>query len=99
MDLKDLEKLAEFYGVHPAALLLAPDEGPGTNGRQMVMADVARGPLTLALAATSRRMPLPDTQGLSRSARQDRLTLAAEVRQGPLSLAVQAVLVWECSMP
>jgi len=69
---------------------LAPDEGTGTNGRQMVMADVARGPLTLALAATSRRMPLPDTQGLSRSARQDRLTLAAEVRQGPLSLAVQA---------
>ena len=69
---------------------LAPDEGTGTNGRQMVMADVARGPLTLALAATSRRMPLPDTQGLSRSARQDRLTLAAEVRQGPLSLAMQA---------
>lgn len=28
MDLKDLEKLAEFYGVHPAALLLAPEEGP-----------------------------------------------------------------------
>lgn len=28
MDLSDLEKLAKFYGVHPAALLLAPEEGP-----------------------------------------------------------------------
>jgi len=28
MKLTDLEKLASFYGVHPAALLLAPDEGP-----------------------------------------------------------------------
>jgi len=28
VDLNDLEKLAGFYGVHPAALLLAPEEGP-----------------------------------------------------------------------
>lgn len=28
MDMEDLEKLASFYGVHPAVLLLAPDEGP-----------------------------------------------------------------------
>lgn len=28
MDMEDLEKLAVFYGVHPAALLLAPEEGP-----------------------------------------------------------------------
>lgn len=28
VDLNDLDKLATFYGVHPAALLLAPEEGP-----------------------------------------------------------------------
>lgn len=26
--LDDLEKLAKLYGIHPAALLLAPEEGP-----------------------------------------------------------------------
>lgn len=28
MDLNDLEKLSKVYGVHPAALLLAPEDGP-----------------------------------------------------------------------
>ena len=28
MSMEDLERLAAFYGVHPAALLLAPEEGP-----------------------------------------------------------------------
>jgi subtilisin family serine protease len=69
---------------------LSPDEGTGTSGRQMVMADVARGPLTVALAADSRRLPLPQAPGLSRSARQDRLLIAAGISRGPLALALQA---------
>ena len=28
LDLEDLEKLAAVYGVHPATLLVAPEEGP-----------------------------------------------------------------------
>ncbi len=28
LDLEDLQKLASFHGVHPAVLLLAPEEGP-----------------------------------------------------------------------
>lgn len=28
VDLEDLEKLASFYGIHPATLLLAPEDGP-----------------------------------------------------------------------
>ncbi len=28
LDIADLEKLATFYGVHPATLLLAPEDGP-----------------------------------------------------------------------
>ncbi len=28
LDIGDLEKLASFYGVHPAVLLLAPEDGP-----------------------------------------------------------------------
>lgn len=69
---------------------LAPDEGTGTTGRQLVMADLSRGALRLALAAESRRLQLPRTLGLSDSARQDRLVLAAAWARGPLQLAVQA---------
>jgi subtilisin family serine protease len=69
---------------------LSPDEGTGTSGRQLVMADVTRGPLTLAFAASSRRMPLPQTPGLSRSARQDRVVAAAAFARGPFALALQA---------
>jgi hypothetical protein len=69
---------------------LAPDEGTGTAGRQLVMADVSRGGLTLALGAESRRILLPRTLGLSGTARQDRLLVAAAWAAGPLQLAVQA---------
>lgn len=69
---------------------LLPNEGTGTNGRQLVMADVATGPVTLALAASSRHLPLPQAAGLSRSARQDHLMVAAGYSRGPVALAVQA---------
>jgi hypothetical protein len=69
---------------------LSPDEGTGTSGRQLLMADVDRGPFTLAFAASSRVLPLPETRGLSRRARQDRLIVAAAFERGPLGLAVHA---------
>jgi hypothetical protein len=68
---------------------LAPDEGTGLAGRQLVMADVSRGGLTLAFGAESRRMLLPPTAGLSDTARQDRLFAAAAWARGPLQLSVQ----------
>ncbi len=66
---------------------LSPDEGTGTEGRQMVMAEARRGALSLALAATSSRTRLAPTSGLGRTARQDRLTLAIGYACGPLTLA------------
>lgn len=69
---------------------LAPDEGTGTTGRQLVLADVSRGGLTMAFGAESRRIPLPRTLGLSTTARQDRLLLAASWARGPVQLSVQA---------
>ena len=69
---------------------LAPEEGTGTSGRQLVMADIARGGLTMAVGAESRRLVLPPTPGLDATARQDRLLLAAEWSGGPLRLAMQA---------
>jgi subtilisin family serine protease len=69
---------------------LAPDEGTGTTGRQLVLADVSRGGLTMAFGAESRRIPLPRTLGLSGTARQDRLLVAAAWASGPLELSVQA---------
>lgn len=69
---------------------LAPDDGTGVNGRQMLMAEQRRGPLSLAVAASQRSYSLPKTLGLSRSATQNRLTLAAAYAQGPWHLALQA---------
>lgn len=69
---------------------LAPDEGTGTSGRQLALADLRRGALTLAVGAESRRLLLPQTLGLARTARQDRLILAAAWNRGPLQLAMQA---------
>jgi hypothetical protein len=69
---------------------LSPDEGTGTSGRQLLMADVAHGPLTLALAGSARRLTLPAAGGLGRTARQDQLTLAASYAAGPLLLAAHA---------
>lgn len=73
---------------------LAPEEGTGTDGRQMLMADTrletGAGPLTLAMAASSRAVALPMTLGLSKSARQDRLTLAANWESGPFGFTLHA---------
>lgn len=69
---------------------LSPDEGTGTAGRQLVLADVSQGRLRLAIGAESRRLLLPGTPGLADSARQDRLVLAADWSQGPLRLSVLA---------
>jgi hypothetical protein len=69
---------------------LAPDEGTGTAGRQLVLADMSMGGLTMAFGAESRRILLPRTPGLSETARQDRLLVAAAWARGPLQLAVQA---------
>ena len=69
---------------------LSPDEGTGTAGRQLVMADLTRGGLRLAVAAESRRVQLQRSLGLADSARQDRLVLAAAWVKGPVQLAVQA---------
>ncbi len=69
---------------------LSGEEGTGTAGRQLMMADLSRGRLTMAFGAESRRILLPSTLGLSNTARQDRLLLAAAWGQGPLQLAVQA---------
>lgn len=66
---------------------LAADEGSSANGRQLLMGEVRNGPLRIALAASSLHSGLPRTTGLSRSARQDRLTLAFGWQQGPLRLA------------
>jgi subtilisin family serine protease len=68
---------------------LKPDEGTGTLGREMLMLETGRGPFMLAVAATSARTPLPRLQGLSRTARQDRLTLALAGHFGPLRLAAR----------
>jgi len=68
---------------------LAADEGTGTSGRQLMMGEVRSGALTVALAASSVRATLPQTFSLSRTARQDRLTLALGWQQGPLHLAAQ----------
>jgi hypothetical protein len=65
---------------------LAPDDGTGLDGRRLLMAEAATGPLRLAVAAADTRLPLPDAgRG---SLRQQRLTLAAEVVRGPLAVAV-----------
>ncbi|WP_199555594.1 S8 family peptidase [Sandaracinobacteroides hominis] len=73
---------------------LSPDEATGTDGRQMLMVDsridTGIGPLTLALAASSRNVALPPTLGLMKSARQDQLMLAASWAAGPASVAVHA---------
>ncbi len=69
---------------------LAPDEGTGMQGRQLVMADMRQGGLTLAFGAESRRMLLPRSAGLSDTARQDRLFAAAAWGKGPLQLSAQA---------
>ncbi len=66
---------------------LSADEGTGTNGRQLLMGEVRSGPLTVALAASSIRTSLPQTLGLSRTARQEKLTLALGWQHGPLHLA------------
>lgn len=67
----------------------AADEGTGTDGRQLLMGEVRSGPFTMALAASSLRISLPQTFNLSRAARQDRLTLALGWQQGPVHFAAQ----------
>ena len=69
---------------------LSAEEGTGTAGRQLVMADLSRGRLTMAFGAESRRILLPSVLGLGNTARQDRLLMAAAWGQGPLQLALQA---------
>lgn len=69
---------------------LSPDEGSGVDGRQMLMAEQRRGPFALAFAASRRRHDLPESFGLSRTATQERLTLAAAYAHGPWTLALQA---------
>lgn len=41
LDLEDLEKLAKVYGVHPAALLMAPEDGPKADAMRRA-SDLAR---------------------------------------------------------
>lgn len=74
---------------------LSPEDGTGTAGRQLVMADLSRGELTLAVGAESRRLLLPRTLGLAATARQDRLLLAASWARGPVQLSAQAADVQE----
>jgi len=66
---------------------LAAEDGTGTDGRQLLMGEIRTGPLTLALAAGSVLTSLPRTFDLSRTARQDRLTVAVGWQQGALHLA------------
>ena len=42
MDLEDLNKLAAHYGVHPAALLFAPDEAELILARMQAASTIAR---------------------------------------------------------
>lgn len=69
---------------------LSPDDGTGTRGRLLLMAEHHRGPLTLAMAASQRSFSLTRIDGLGRTARQDRLTLAAAYDKGPWRLALHA---------
>lgn len=69
---------------------LSPDEGNGAGGRQMLMVEQRRGPVAFAFAASRHRHDLPESFGLSRTATQSRLTLAAAYAQGPWRLALQA---------
>ncbi len=68
----------------------SPDEGNGAGGRQMLMAEQRIGPVALAFAASRHHHELPESFGLSRTATQSRLTLAAAYAQGPWRLALQA---------
>ena len=68
---------------------LAFETGTGAQGRTLMMADGRLGPVRLALAASRQRYGLPQTFGLTRSAAQSRLALAAEAREGPWSFALQ----------
>ena len=69
---------------------LTPDDNMGTGGRQLAMADWRSGGLTLALAATQRRLALPRLDGLSTDNRQDQLLAAASWARGPLALTLHA---------
>jgi hypothetical protein len=69
---------------------LTPDDNMGVGGRQLVMADWRGGGLTLALAATHRRLALPRLEGLSADNRQDQLLAAASWARGPLALTLHA---------
>jgi hypothetical protein len=68
---------------------LAADEGTGTSGRQLLMGQIREGRLSVALAASSVRTSLPQAYGLSRTARQEKLTVALGWQHGPLQLAAQ----------
>ncbi|MGL6043460.1 MAG: S8 family serine peptidase, partial [Sandaracinobacteroides sp.] len=69
---------------------LAPDEGTGSTGRQLLMADLSRGRFTVALAAGSSEAAPSAIPGLAADARQYRLTLAASTAAGPLQIAGHA---------
>lgn len=62
VDLNDLNKLAKVYGVHPAALLMAPEDHDRTEKMRAAADLVARLPEDAAAAwlAIGRRMVKPD---------------------------------------
>lgn len=70
---------------------LSADDGSGSNGHLLMMAQKVEGPFTLALAASRRNLSLPSRQpGLPQSGNQHRLTLAASLDQDPWQLSLQA---------
>ncbi len=69
---------------------LSPDDGTGSSGRLLLMAQKHSGPFTWALAASRRSFDLLPLPALSRSARQDRLTVATSYAHGPWSFALHA---------
>lgn len=69
---------------------LSLDDGSGTSGRQLLMAEQQRGPLTLAVAASRRQLHLRERNGVRHDARQNRMTLAAAFTEGPWRLSLHA---------
>ncbi len=69
---------------------LSTDDGSGTSGQQLLMAEHRRGPLTLAVAASRRQLRLRERNGVGHHSQQNRLTFAASLVEGPWRLSLHA---------
>lgn len=68
---------------------LSPDELDSGGNARLFAAETRHGPLTLALAAATGELSLPDRPGPRYNARQSRVALAAGLDHGPFHLAAR----------